>query len=183
MVLATDWTILRLFPPLRSAWALVGAQAEVPISGANAKRVLFGAINVRTGHRVVLTRRNAGGADARAFFTELRKRYRAWGTICLLLDRASGHTDGKSQALAAELDIHLFWLPKHTPELNPMDRLWRPLKHYVAANRQAETIDQLAETAEAWILGLSPREALRKAGLLSRRSWLRHLLQDFWLPT
>jgi transposase InsO family protein len=183
VVLASDWTILRLFPPLRAAWARIGAQAEVPITGANAKRVLFGAINVRTGHRVVLKRPRAGGAEARALFTELRRRYRAWGTLCLLLDRASGHTDRTTQALAAELNILLFWLPKHAPELNPMDQLWRPMKQYVAANRQAETIDQLADEAEAWILRLSPVDAQRKAGLLSRHSWLRSLLQDFWRPT
>ena len=52
VVLATDWTILRLFPPVRAAWAKTGEQAEVPITGANAQRVLFGAINVRTGHRM-----------------------------------------------------------------------------------------------------------------------------------
>ena len=183
MVLAIDWTILRLFPPLRAAWARIGTQAEVPITGANAKRVLFGAIHVRTGHRVVLKRSRAGGADARAFLTELRSRYRGWGTLCLLLDRASGHTDRKTQALAAQLNIRFFWLPKHAPELNPMDQLWRPMKQYVAANRQAKTIDQLADEAEAWILRLSPLEARRKAGLLSRKSWLRHLLQDFWRPT
>jgi transposase len=175
VVLATDWTILRLFPPLRSAWARIGEQAEVPITGANAKRVLFGAINVRSGHRVVLKRRRAGGAEARAFFLELRRRYRAHGAILLLLDRASGHTDRKTQALAAELDIRLLWLPKHAPELNPMDQLWRLLKSHVAANRQAETIDQLAEEAEAWVLRLSSIEVRRKAGLLSARAWLKNL--------
>lgn len=175
VVLATDWTILRLFPPVRAAWAKTGEQAEVPITGANAKRVLFGAINVRTGHRVVLKRTRAGGAEARAFFAELRRRYRACGTICLLLDRASGHTDRKTQALAAELDIRLLWLPKHAPELNPMDQLWRLLKQHVAANRQAETIDQLADEAEAWIIRLSPTDARRKAGLLSQRAWLKNL--------
>lgn len=174
-MLASDWTILRLFPPLRAAWARIAEQAGVPISGANAKRVLFGAINVRTGHRVVLRHRRARGAEARPFFTEVRRRYRAYGTICLLLDRASGHTDQQTQALAAQLGIRLFWLPKHAPELNPMDQLWRPMKQHVAANRQAETIDQLAEEAEAWVLQLSHHEARRKAGLLSRRAWLKNL--------
>ena len=55
--------------------------------GENAKRVLFGAINVRTAHRVVLAREHAGGTDARAFFLELRRRYRRAGTIWLVLDR------------------------------------------------------------------------------------------------
>jgi hypothetical protein len=83
VLLFTDWTMLRLFPPLRATWSRVGEQAVVPITGANAKRVLFGAINVCTGHRVVLIGKKAGGADTRAFFTELRRRYRQAGRILI----------------------------------------------------------------------------------------------------
>lgn len=128
MVLISDWTLLRLFPPLRAAWAPVGTSAVVPITGANAKRVLFGAINIRTAHRVVLERKQAGGADARIFFLELRRRYRRAPTIWLLLDRASAHTAKASQALAAQLAIKLVWLPHQAPELSAMDQLWRELK-------------------------------------------------------
>ena len=39
VLLCCDWTLLRLFPPLRAAWARKGTQATVPITGANAKRV------------------------------------------------------------------------------------------------------------------------------------------------
>jgi hypothetical protein len=53
-----DETILRLFPVLRRAWSLRGEQAVVPITGNNAKRVLFGTLNPRTGHRIVLRCRN-----------------------------------------------------------------------------------------------------------------------------
>jgi hypothetical protein len=91
VLLCCDWTLLRLFPPLRAAWALKGTQATVPITGANAKRVLFGAINLRTAHRVVLIRPRAGAADAQAFVREIRRRYRTAGTIWLLADRASAH--------------------------------------------------------------------------------------------
>ena len=69
----------------------------MPITGANAKRVLFGAINLRTAHRVVLVRPRAGGADAQAFLRELRRRYRTAGTIWLLADRASTHTAARTQ--------------------------------------------------------------------------------------
>lgn len=175
MVLFTDWTLLRLFPPLRAVWAPVGSAAAVPITGANAKRVLFGAINVRTGHRTILIRRRAGGTDVRAFLDDLRRRYRSRGTIWLVLDRATGHTDHRTQQHAAALDIELLWLPKQAPELNAMDQLWRELKRLVAANRQYPTIDALAAAAALWVLLLSRREALRKAGILSRRFWLHHL--------
>jgi hypothetical protein len=176
VLLATDWTILRLFPPLRSAWAREGEQAEVRISGRNAKRVLFGTINLRTGHRVVIKRKQAGGEDARELLSELRSRYRGWGTIWLLIDRAPGNVDRKTQVLAERLRIELVWLPKQAPKLNPMDQLWRELKRLIAANRQADSIDDLAGEAETWVLGLTREEALRKAGILSKTFWLRDLL-------
>ena len=183
VLLCIDWTLLRLFPPLRATWALKGTQAAVPISGANAKRVLFGAINLRTAHRVVLIRRQAGQADAQAFLSELRRRYRRAGRLWLLADRASAHTAHRTQALATTLRIHFLWLPKQVPELSPMDQLWRELKRLIAANRQAESIDALAVDAAGWVLALTTRQARRKAGMVSKRFWLRNLLQHFWLPT
>lgn len=166
---------MRLFPPLRAAWAPIGQPQLVVITGENAKAVLFGAISLRTAHRVVAVRPRAAGADARAFLQELRQQYRGWRTIWLLADRASAHTDGQTQALAAALDIRFVWLPKQAPELNAMDQLWRELKAVIAANRQAPTIDALAISAMLWVLMLSPSDARRKASMSSPDFWLRDL--------
>jgi DDE superfamily endonuclease len=182
-LLCLDWTLLRLFPPLRATWALQGTQAVVPVTGCNAKRVLFGAIDVRTAHRVVLVRNHAGQADAQAFLRTLRRRYRCAGRLWLLADRASAHTAPQTQALAARLRIRFVWLPRQAPELSPMDHLWRELKRLIAANRQAASIDALAADAAAWVLRLTPQQARRKAGMLSKRFWLRKLSQNFWRPT
>ena len=157
-----DWTLLRLFPPLRATWALVGTQAVVPITGTNGKRVLFGAIDLRTAHRIVLIRCHARQADAQAFLGELRRCYRRAGQIWLLADRASAHTAPQTQAVAARLRIWFLWLPKQAPELSPMDQLWRELKRLIAANRQAESIDVLAAGAAEWLLTLTPQQARRK---------------------
>jgi transposase len=183
VLLFTDWTLLRLLPPLRAAWARVGQQARVPITGRNARRVLFGAINVCTGHRLVWCCQQAGGAAARMFLTQLRRHYRQAPTIWLLLDRASAHTDAKTTQLADELQIQLVWLPKQASELNAMDHLWKELKRLVAANRQAPRIESLAQQAEAWLLGLTPHEALQKAGILSPNFWLKNLLRHLRPPT
>jgi transposase len=183
VLLCCDWTLLRLFPPLRAAWALKGTQATVPITGANAKRVLFGAINLRTAHRVVLIRPRAGAADAQAFLREVRRRYRAAGTIWLLADRASAHTAARTQMLAAALGIRFLWLPKQAPELNAMDQLWRELKRLIAANRQAHSVNALASDAADWVLRLTPQQARRKSGMTSAHFWLRNLVQNLWLPT
>lgn len=173
VVLFVDATILRWFPPLRAAWALQGTQAVVPISGQNAKRVLFGALNPRTGHRLVLRRPRMRQEDCQAFFHYLRQRYPG-RPLWVLLDRAPGQAAARSQAMAAGLGLELIWLPKHCPQLNPMDHLWRPVKGQISANRQYRTVDAHAAQAARWVLSLSNREALRKAGVLSK---------NFWLPT
>ncbi len=147
-LLCLDWTLLRLFPPLRATWALKGTQAVVPITGRNAKRVLFGAIDLASARRVVLIRTRAGQADAQAFLCALRRRYRRAGWLWLLTDRASAHTAPQTQALADRLRIRFVWLPRQTPELSPMDQLWRELKRLIAANRQAASIDALAADAD-----------------------------------
>lgn len=107
--------MLRLFPVLRRVWALRGEQAKVAITGRNAKRVLFGAINLRTGHRLVLRRPHMRQVHFQAFLHLVRRSYPG-RRIGLLLDEAPGHLASRSQALAAQLDIVLIWLPKQCSE-------------------------------------------------------------------
>jgi len=172
VLLFADATILRWFPPLRYAWAFRGQQAQVKITGQNAKRVLFGTINLRTGHRVVLRQFRQRQQDFQAFLRELRRRYRG-RPLWLLLDQASFHRARKSQQLAAQLDVTCLWLPKQCPELNGEDQFWKELKRLVTANRQFRTVDEEADYAEQWLLGLTPTEARRKAGILSHDFWLK----------
>lgn len=151
-----------------------GTQAKVTISGYNAQRVLFGVINPRTGHRILLRRDHARQDDFCTFLKLLREHY-GRRPIWLLLDKAPCHTAIRSKQLAARLKITLLWLPHQCPELNAMDHLWRDLKGELAANRQFSSIVELADRAEHRVLHLTNRKALRKAGLLSPNCWLRRL--------
>ena len=171
-----DETILRLFPILRRAWSLRGEQAVVPITGNNAKRILFGALNPRTGHRIVFRCRNMRQEAFQAFLRLLRYSYPG-RAIWLLLDEAPCHIAPKSQALAATLQIRLVWLPKQCSELNAMDHLWRALKAQISANSQFKSIDEHANFAENWLRALSDHETLLKAGVLSKHFWLQSFLQ------
>ena len=179
MLLAEDETTLRFLPPLRAAWAPRGQPAQVPISGQNAQRTLFGALNVRNGRRLLLRRAHARAADFQSFLRHLRHHYRRHQPLWLLLDKAPCHVAAASVALAAELNITLLWLPRQCSELNAMDHLWRHLKTDLAANRQRPNVDALAEQAETWTRALSAQQTLRKAGLLSKKCWLKNVRTNF----
>ena len=110
--------------------------------------------------------------EVHAFLRELRARYRAAGRIWLVLDRHGSHDSPATHRLAAELRIELLFLPKQWSELNPMDHLWKEVKREVAANRQYASIDEEVDAAEHWLLWLTPTEARRKAGMMSKNFWL-----------
>jgi len=63
----------------------------VGITGRNAKRVLFGALNPQTGHRITMQWKNMGSAGFQAFLHLLRRSYSS-RPVWLLLDRSSAHT-------------------------------------------------------------------------------------------
>lgn len=171
-MLVLDQTILRLFPPLRSAWSRQGQQAQVRISGENAKAVLWGVLNPYTGHRLVQVSPSMGQSYFWALLKLLRSHYRD-RPIALLLDKASAHRTPASKQLAAQLGIHLLELPTQASELNPMDQLWRDFKREVSSNHQYLDIAAHVDAGVSWVLHLSPTETLRKAGALAPGFWLR----------
>ncbi len=113
-VLFEDETDLLLFPPLRACWAKRGKSAKVVISGLNARRVIFGTINVQTGHRLLLPRPKQRAEDFQAFLGLIHDHYRS-RPLYLLLDGDSSHTAHSSVGMARELEISLIWLPKRCP--------------------------------------------------------------------
>jgi hypothetical protein len=167
-----DETDLLLFPPLRAAWGRRGEPMPVPLTGRNARRVLFGTINLKTGHRLFLARKRQRGEDFREFLLVIDWHYRGWG-VTLLLDEDSSHTARKSVTLADELGIELLWLPKRAPELNGMDHLWGHGKDHVCANWQYGSIDEEVSQVIRYLQSLSKEEALRQAGILSEDFWLK----------
>src|SRR3954468_11044928 len=123
VLLFADARRLRLLPPLRAAWARVGEQAVVPVTGRNARRVLFGALNVHTAHRVIVRWPSETSPGVRAFLTEIRRRCRGAPTIWLLLDQGPAHTAAPTRCLAAGVAVDVVCLPGQWPELNAMDQL------------------------------------------------------------
>jgi hypothetical protein len=175
VVLAQDETDLLLFPPLRAGWSKRGEPARVWLSGRNARRVIFGAMNLRTGARVLVPRAKGRSADYQAFLGEVRSAYRGWH-VALLLDEDPCHTAKAS--LAAAAGMTLLWLPKRSPKLNPMDTLWGQGKDIISANKQYATIEEQVDRFLRHLRGLSNREALHTSGILSNKFWLRRALSN-----
>ena len=172
VVLFSDATILTETPPLRASWSLLGDPAQVPISGSHRKAALFGTLNIGTGHCCVEVVDRWNGPTWRDHLRRIRSFWPGWN-IVLFLDRGSPHTAQASRKQALDMGIEIRWLPVACPELNPVEGLWRWLKGTVLCNFQPKSFCDTIDTAIAAVKELTPRQILKKAGVLSQNFWLR----------
>jgi hypothetical protein len=166
-----DETIITEIPPLYNCYGRVGEQTCILITGNRAKRILHGVINISTGDVVLLITDEWNQNTHQAFLRMIRAHWRGWD-IVLFEDRGSPHKADDSLELARQLKMQIRLLPRATPELNAMDHLWRQVKGWSLANSPMAVIDELADNACQYILDMSPRERLQKAGVLSGDFWL-----------
>lgn len=116
-----------------------------------------------------------GQHHLQAYLQQIRKRWRGW-QIVLVLDRGSPHTAYASRQQAPHLGIELRFLPTATPELNPLENLWRYIKDTILANEATPDVVAAVERASTALLELAPQERLGKSGVLAPNFWLKGVL-------
>ena len=155
-VLYLDECELQLLPVVRRMW-MKGVRVRIPTPGQNAKRVLFGALDARTGRVLHLGRERKRALEFVAFLEHIAVAYPA-GEVVLVLDNVITHRARLVQqwlADPAHARIRLLWLPAYAAhEHNPIERVWGLLKDRVAANRLAGSIEVLADEAERFLRDL-----------------------------
>jgi len=65
--------------------------------------------------------------------------------LYLVLDNAPFNRSKKVRALAKELDINLVYLPPYSPNLNPIERLWKFFKKKTLYNQYFESFEEFSK--------------------------------------
>src|SRR3954454_2130229 len=97
VILMLDETIVTETPPLYNCYGPIGEQVRVPISGEHAKRVLHGAINIRSGDLALLITEDWTQDTHEAFLRMVRAHWRGWNLV-VFEDRASQHKAARAWA-------------------------------------------------------------------------------------
>ena len=169
-----DETALREFPPLRAGWSKRGEPARVVISGRNKRRTILGALNATTGELVGTVRERCRTDDVLVVIAALGA-VRPGIPKLLIWDNAPPHLPHRVRDAARDAGITIALLPFRSPELMPLEDLWRGLKATVAANRCYDSLEELVDRALAWLDGMSDADRRHRCGLQSPKYQ--------WLPT
>jgi hypothetical protein len=126
-----DETHLETNPHLCRVWHRRGKQATLPGVGTNRRVTVFGSVEALGRARIELVRAAQDAAGFVRYLELLEAHQQAMQReIYLVLDNGSAHTSKVSlQSLVARRDwLHVLWLAKYAPQLNPKEREWRYLK-------------------------------------------------------
>jgi len=126
-----DETHVDTNPHLARVWHRKGEQVRVPAAGTNRRLTVFGSVATGGRGRVEVLTADQGSAGFACYLQALDRRHAETGReIYLALDNGSAHTSDSSRtALADRVGwLHVVWLARYSPELNPKEREWRLLK-------------------------------------------------------
>lgn len=145
VVISQDETEFHLYPYLVAIWSVVGSpQPEVRTPGKNQKHVLYGGLNLKTGH---LTSHWAPTKSGFHFIEYLEALLHAYPDqkILMIADNGSFHHTQKVEAYVDQNRdrLEIKWLPPYCPDLNDIERTWRRLKASHASNFLFNSLDEL----------------------------------------
>jgi transposase len=150
-VFAQDETRLGLLPVVRRRITACGVQPVATVTHQFDHFYLYGAVEPTTGAHFFL---ELPYLNSRAFQVWLDGFAAAFpqSLNLLVLDNGAGH---KATAVRWPANVMPVFLPPYSPELNPMERLWRDLKDQLA-DISVQTIAALSDAMCAIIQRYSP---------------------------
>jgi transposase len=122
---------------VRKVWLPKGERSVVEAQYIRQYLYAYSAIEPKTGESVSLIFPYADTACMTLFLQELSERY-AEDEIVLVLDGAGWHRSG---GLVVPVNIRLICLPPYSPQLNPVEQLWKGVRTRFFGNAYFETLD------------------------------------------
>jgi transposase len=136
ILLYEDESRIHAYQALRSTWFQKGKPKQVPTFGHHASVRLFGAVNVLNGDFLCQVADNCKVPAFHSFMKYVLDYYPD-KVVMMVLDRARIHDAKELQPFFEQHEDRLirFFLPKYSPNLNPVERIWKWLKETVIQNR------------------------------------------------
>jgi putative transposase len=121
------------------------------------------------GHDSIMFPNQTKSEDFCQFLMDIRSR-NSINRICLVLDNFATHKAKKVREKADELDIKLIYLPPYSPDLNPIEYLWKSIKRIISVSN-IESKQELLDIVRDGFFGLT-------SNLSSARMWIPRFLHD-----
>lgn len=152
---------------LGKTWAFRGETPRVPVTG---KRGGVTAMSALSGQGRLLFRlftQRIASDQVIDFLADMLKHHRRRHLV-VVMDQAPPHVSKKTKAyIDGQPRLHVFHLPKYSPDWNPDEKVWNHLKHQELKGHQARTKEQLHDLTQRKLENMSRNPSLLR-GLFFR---------------
>ncbi|WP_131775133.1 IS630 family transposase [Legionella anisa] len=121
---------------LSHGWIRTGETKQVETSASRTRMNLIGVIKLNDLASTIVREYDTINAQSIIEYLRIiRSEYKSGKRIHLILDRAGYHRAKEVKKEAKKLNIKLHYLPAYSPNLNPIERLWKVMNEKVRNNR------------------------------------------------
>lgn len=121
---------------LSYGWIRTGKTKKINATASRTRVNLIGAIELKNISDIQISEYEMINVESVInFLTQLRQKYLSTRKIHLILDKAGYHRATEVKVAAKKLGIKLHYLPPYSPNLNPIERLWKVMNEHARNNR------------------------------------------------
>ncbi len=148
---------------LSYGWIYKGVRKEVPMTGRQYRMNFMGGICLDN-HKIVYEQAEKVDANSiKQFLGKLRKNHPDKKMIHVILDNAGYHKSKEVRKFAEDLNIKLHFLPPYSPNLNPIERLWKIMHEYVSYNKYYEKFSEFSDATLNFFKHIGKNKKLLRA--------------------
>jgi len=146
---------------ITSGWIRTGQDKTIKTTGSRTRLNIVGAIRLNHLSEAITQRyeKTVNGDSIVDFLSKVRAAYPSSGMIHLVLDGAGYH---RSKAVIEEAEkqkIALHFLPPYSPNLNPIERLWKVMNKHARNSRYFATTKEFREQIDTFFTMTLPQIA------------------------
>jgi transposase len=152
---------------LGKTWAPCGHTPRSKVTGKRGGVAALSALS-RRGHLLFrLLEKRITSAEVIDFLQHML-RHHARRHLVVVMDQAPPHTSKRTKAFIDQhTRLHVFYLPKYSPDWNPDEKVWNHLKHQELKSHQAKTKAELTHLTRRKLQSMARRPQLMR-GLFFR---------------
>lgn len=145
---------------LGKTWAPRGETPRVKVTGKRGGLAALSAISPRGHLFFMLYEKRITSVEVISFLKQLIEQHKRRHVV-VVMDQAPPHTSKMTQGyLTSQKRLHVFHLPKYSPDWNPDEKVWNHLKHEELKAHQATTKDELMKLTRRKLQSMSKNRAL-----------------------
>lgn len=150
-----DEASISLTPFLGRTWALRGQPRKVAVTGTRGSISALSALSPRGRLVFRLHDKRIASAEVIDFLGQLL-RHHPHRHLVVVMDQAPPHVSKMTMSyIDSQSRLHVFHLPKYSPDWNPDEKVWNHLKHHELKAHHAKTKEELAQLTEEKLRNMS----------------------------